>query len=163
MSGLFGPVSCKNRPNEPFVLAETTTYRLGDLTGAGNWVVLTFSAFDVNPLCTEGICSLRDTEYFQFEPDIELLGVSGDGVYSHQQFAEQHDINFPLLADTDTRVAEQYDVVREHYEGMKRVHQRAIYLVDPDRTIRFATAVDVDAPEDIELTPVLDVIRDRRE
>ena len=90
---------------------ETETYRLSDLTDAGNWVVLTFYAFDFNPICTEGICSLRDTEYFQFEPDMELLGVSGDGVYSHRQFAEQHDINFPLLADTDKRVAEQYDVV----------------------------------------------------
>lgn len=142
---------------------ETGTYRLSDRTDAGNWVVVTFYAFDFNPICTEGICSLRDTEYFQFEPDIELLGVSGDGVYSHGQFAEQHDINFPLLADTDKRVAEQYDVVREDYEGMKHVHQRAIYLVDPDRTIRFATGVDVDSPEDIDLTPVLDVIQDRRE
>jgi peroxiredoxin len=142
---------------------ETSTYRLSDLTDAGNWVVLTFYAFDFNPICTEGICSLRDTEYFQFEPDMELLGVSGDGVYSHHQFADQHDINFPLLADTDKRVAEQYDVVRADYEGKKHVHQRAIYLVDPDRTIRFVTAVDVDSPEDIDLTPVLATVRELRE
>ena len=141
---------------------ETDTYRLSDLTDAGNWVVLTFYAFDFNPICTEGICSLRDIEYFQFEPDVELLGVSGDGVYSHQQFAEQHDIDFPLLADTDKRVAEQYDVVREDYEGMKHVHQRAIYLVDPDREIRFVTAVEVDSPEDIDLGPVLATVRDLR-
>lgn len=142
---------------------ETDTYHLSELTDAGNWVVLTFYAFDFNPICTEGICSLRDTEYFQFEPDMELLGVSGDGVYSHHQFADQHEINFPLLADTDKRVAERYDVVREDYEGMKHVHQRAIYLIDPDREIRFVTAVEVDSPDDLDLAPVLEAVQSLRD
>ena len=45
---------------------------------------------------------------------------------------------------------------------MKHVHQRAIYLVDPDREIRFVTAVEVDSPEDIDLGPVLATVRDLR-
>ncbi|MFB6132149.1 MAG: peroxiredoxin family protein [Halanaeroarchaeum sp.] len=141
---------------------EVSTYRLSEITDAGNWVFLTFYAFDFNPICTEGMCSLRDTEFFQFEDDLTLLGISGDGVYSHQRFAEQHDINYPLLADTDKSVAEAYDVLREDYEGMKRVHQRAIYIVDPDRTIRFATGIEADSPADIELGPVLEAARQLR-
>lgn len=138
---------------------EVATYRLSEFTDAGNWVFLIFYAFDFNPICTEGMCALRDTELFGFEDDMVLLGVSGDGIYSHQRFADQHGINYPLLADTSKEVAEAYDVVREDYEGMKRVHQRALYLIDDERTVRFATAVEADSPEDIDLRPVLDELR----
>ncbi|MDY6819424.1 MAG: peroxiredoxin [Halobacteriales archaeon] len=135
------------------------TYRLSDYTDAGQWVLLTFYAFDFNPICTEGMCSLRDTEFFQFESDLGLFGISGDGIYSHQQFADQHDINFPLLSDTSKEVAEQYGVIKADYEGMKRVHQRALFLIDDSRTVRFTAAVDVNSPEEIDLKPVVEAIR----
>lgn len=138
------------------------TYTLGQFTDEGTWVVLTFYSFDFNPVCTEGMCALRDSEFFEFEEDLAVLGVSGDGVYSHQQFADQHTIGFPLLSDTSKEVAEDYDVVHGDYEGMKRVHQRALYLIDPDRRVRFATAVDVDSPEEIDLSPVVERVRSIR-
>jgi len=138
---------------------EADTYRLSEFTDAGSWVVLTFYAFDFDPICTEGMCSLRDTELFGFEDDLVLLGVSGDGIYAHREFADQHDINYSLLADTSKEVAEAYDVVREDYEGMERVHQRALYLIDDERTVRFATGVEADSPADIDLRPVLDELR----
>lgn len=41
-------------------------YRLSEFTDDGNWVLLTFYTFDFNPICTEGMCSLRDAEFFEF-------------------------------------------------------------------------------------------------
>lgn len=139
------------------------SYRLYDWIDAGNWVVLTFYTFDFNPICTEGACSLRDTAFFQFEDDLRLLGVSGDSVYAHQRFADQHHINYPLLADTDRTVGEQYGVVHdEPTEGMARAHQRSLFVIDSDRRIRLAVTVDADSPDDIDLAPLVDTIRELR-
>jgi len=133
---------------------ERSRYRLSDFTDDGRWVLLTFYAFDFDPICTEGMCSLRDAEFFEFHDDLVMLGVSGDSIHSHEQFAEQHDINYPLLSDTGKDVAEAYGVVREEHEGMRRVHRRAIFLIDDEQIVRFVAAIDADSPDDIDLNPV---------
>lgn len=139
------------------------TYRLRDWTDAGDWVVLTFYSFDFHPICTEGACSLRDTAFFQFEEDLALLGVSGDSVYAHREFADQHNINYPLLADTSRAVGEQYGVVLdEPREGMARAHERSLFVIDSDRRIRLALAVDAETPDEIDLEPLVETIRDLR-
>lgn len=141
---------------------ETETYRLSDYTDAGDWVILTFYAFDFNPICTAGTCALRDAEFLQFEEDLAILGVSGDGTYSHEQFAETHGMNYPLLSDTSKSVGEAYDVLHDSYEGMEEVHRRSLFLIDPDRQVRLAVGVDVESADDIDVAPLLDEIREIR-
>ena len=136
-----------------------STYRLSDFTDDGEWVFLMFYTFDFNPICTEGMCAIRDAEFFDLYRNLVPLGVSGDGIYAHERFAEQYDINYPLLSDTAKSVAEQYSVVREEYDGMRQVHQRAVFVVDDTRTVRFATIVDVESPDDIDLSPINDVLQ----
>ena len=139
------------------------TYRLSDYTDTGQWVFPMFYTFDFDPICTAGMCAVRDAEFFDLYEDLVPLGVSGDGIHSHEQFAAQHRINYPLLSDTAKDVGEQYGVVREEYEGMRQVHQRAVFVVDDTGTVRFATVVEADAPEDIDLGPINDVLHDLRE
>lgn len=134
-------------------------YRLSDYTDDGEWVLLAFYAFDFNPICTEGMCSLRDAEFFELYDDLAVLGVSGDGIHSHEEFAQQHNINYPLLSDTAKDVAEKYGVLNQEYNGMRRVHQRAIYLIDPSRTIRLSAEIQADSPDDIQLSPINEALR----
>ena len=136
-----------------------STYRLSDFTDGG-WVFLMFYTFDFNPICTEGMCAIRDAEFFDLYENLVPLGVSGDGIHAHEQFAEQYDINYPLLSDTGKDIAEQYGVVREEYDGMRRVHQRAVFVIDDTQTVRFATIVDVESPDDVDLSPINDVLQD---
>lgn len=146
-----------------FFDGEMETYQLSDYTDAGDWVVLTFYAFDFNPVCTAGNCALRDAEFLQFEEDLAILGVSGDGAYAHQQFSEQHNMNYPLLSDTSKRVGEAYDVIHDSYEGMEAVHQRSLFLIDPDRTVKLAVEVEVESADDIDVRPLVENIRKIRE
>lgn len=143
--------------------SDRDSYRLSDYTDDGQWVFLSFYSFDFNPICTAGMCALRDAEFFELYDDLVALGVSGDGLFSHEQFAEQHDINYPLLSDTGKDVADRYGVVRAEYEGMRRVHQRAAFIIDDSRTIRFVAVVDADSPDDIDLGPINDVLQELRE
>lgn len=145
-----------------FYEGEFGTYRLSDYTNAGEWVVLTFYAFDFNPVCTSGMCSLRDAEYLQFEDDLTILGVSGDGPYSHQEFAENHSINYPLLADTSRAVGDAYGVMLDDYEKSQHIHRRSAFLIDPERTVRLAVTVDAEDPEEISAEPLVEAIRAAR-
>ena len=52
------------------------------------------------------MCTLRDSEALSLLENTVVLGISTDGVYSHRAFAEKHRIDFPLLSDSDSRVAE---------------------------------------------------------
>jgi peroxiredoxin len=94
--------------------------------------------------------------------DFSLLGISGDGIHSHEQLADQHDINYPLLSDTAKDVAEQYGVVSEKYDGMRRVHQRAAFIIDDTQTIRFVAVIEADSPADIDLSEINDVVKELR-
>lgn len=106
------------------------------------------------------MCSLRDAEFFDIYDDVATVGVSSDGVYSHAEFADRHGIGFPLLSDTDRAVGAAYGAVDEEVDGMSRIHRRSVFLIDPDGTVRFSTAVEADSPDDVDLSPINDVLRD---
>jgi len=137
------------------------TYRLDDALGEGP-VVLAFYAFDFHPGCTEQLCSIRDLSWFDIDPDVSVFGISTDRVFSHRAFAEQHDIEFPLLSDSDGRVAEAYGVLRSELLGHRRVSKRALFLLDTDGTVQYRWVGD--DPEAVpSLTPLYEALEDRSE
>jgi len=76
----------------------------------GQRVILYFYPKDDTPGCTTQACGFRD-EYPQItEHNAVVLGISPDGVESHQQFKLKHNLPFTLLADPDHQVAEAYGV-----------------------------------------------------
>lgn len=159
---LGGGVTAPDFELEGVYEGEFDTYRLSEYTRDGKWVLLSFYAFDFHPVCTAGLRSLRDAVLSQFEDDFAMVGVSGDGVYSHRQFAEAYDIDVPLLSDTSKEVGDQYGVVHGEYEGMKRVHQRGTFVIDDERTVRLSISVDATTPEESELDPLVEAIRELR-
>ncbi|MCQ2201743.1 MAG: thioredoxin-dependent thiol peroxidase [Bacteroidales bacterium] len=52
--------------------------------------------------CTAEACSLRDHKEALASKGYTILGVSKDSASSHQKFIEKQDLNFNLIADTDT-------------------------------------------------------------
>ena len=96
-----------------FTLQDTqgNKVKLADLKGKK--VVLYFYPKDLTPGCTKEACGFRDHLPRFDKKDVAVLGVSADDVKSHQKFTEKYDLNFPLLADTDHKVAEMYGVWQE--------------------------------------------------
>ena len=97
------------------------------------WVVLYFYPKDETPGCTTEACEFRDN-IFEFKKiNAQILGVSLDDVASHQKFAENHNLPFPLLADTEGKASEAYGVKTKMF-GMT-VAKRQTFLIAPDGTI----------------------------
>ncbi|UCZ57283.1 thioredoxin-dependent thiol peroxidase [Desulfurispirillum indicum] len=79
---------------------------LGDLLGQK--VVLYFYPKDSTPGCTTQACGIRDNWSAISATGALLFGVSPDSTRSHRNFREKQSLPFPLLADTEHRLAEAF-------------------------------------------------------
>ena len=87
------------------------TVKLSELRGKP--VVLYFYPKDDTPGCTRQACDIRDA-WGEFErAGAVVLGVSPDDERSHVKFKQKYGLPFPLLADTDHAIAEEYGVWQE--------------------------------------------------
>lgn len=117
---------------ETFTLSETLTDRP---------VVLSFYIYDFSPICTEQLCELDDMEFFTFNEDVAVFGISTDGPFSHREFAKRNDLTYPLLTDKFGDVYEQYGISTATEDGEREL-TRGIVVVDSDCTVRYRWLAD---------------------
>jgi peroxiredoxin Q/BCP len=100
--------------------------------------VLYFYPKDDTPGCTKEACSFRDANHVMQQRGIVVLGVSKDSIKSHEQFADKYGLSFPLLADTETTVAQLYGAYGEktNYGRTYMGVLRKTFLVDKDGVVR---------------------------
>ena len=90
------------------------------------WVIY-FYPKDNTPGYTAQASRLRDGYDTLRNHGIKVLGVSADGVKSHDKFASKFDLPFALLADEDKEVINKFGVwgpkkfMGREYEGIHRV------------------------------------------
>ena len=73
-------------------------------------LILYFYPKDNTPGCTTQACNLRDNYALLLEQGFAIVGVSADPVKNHKKFETKFNLPFPLLADEDKAVSEQYGV-----------------------------------------------------
>ncbi len=101
----------------------------------GKWVILYFYPKDDTPGCTTEACAFRDAfEDFQ-KHDVVVLGISLDSIDSHKDFAQKHQLNFPILADTDAEVSKVYGAWALKLFNDKPGVKRETFLINPDGII----------------------------
>jgi peroxiredoxin Q/BCP len=127
----------EGKPAPDFELASDSgeMVRLSDLRGTP--VVLYFYPKDDTPGCTTQACGIRDA-WREFErAGARVYGISPDDEASHRRFREKYGLPFPLLADTDHRVAEAYGVwVEKRSYGKTRMGiERSTFVVGPDGNV----------------------------
>lgn len=112
-----------------------STVKSADLKGKP--VVLYFYPKDDTPGCTKEACAFRDRQAELAELGAVVLGVSPDDVASHKKFSDKFNLNFPLLADVDHKLAEKFGAWREKnmYGKVSMGVQRSTFLIDADGKI----------------------------
>ena len=124
-------------PAPDFTLTSDAGERVTLSALRGRPVVLYFYPRDDTPGCTAQACGIRDA-WGEFErAGAVVLGVSPDDEASHVKFKEKYDLPFPLLADTDHKVSEEYGAWGEKnlygktYMGV----QRSTFVIDADGNV----------------------------
>lgn len=92
---------------------------------------------DATSGCTAEACDFRDSMKRLTKLDVRVVGVSPDGVTSHEKFITKYDLNFPLVADEDHAFCEAFDTWKEKsmygrkYMGV----ERTTYIINPKGVI----------------------------
>lgn len=85
--------------------------RLSDFKGSK--LILYFYPKDSTSGCTAEACSLRDGYHELRKRGYAVVGVSVQDEKSHLKFIEKNQLNFPLIADTNNSLVEQFGVWAE--------------------------------------------------
>lgn len=98
----------------------------------GSNLVLYFYPKDDTPGCTVQACGLRDA-WDDLKARAAVFGVSADAPRSHRKFIDKFNLPFPLLADTDRKIVNDYGVwVEKTFMGRKHMGiERTTFVIDP--------------------------------
>ena len=106
----------------------------------GKWVVLFSHPADFTPVCTtEFVEFARRSEDFKGR-GAQLLGLSVDSVPAHIAWIRNIEghfgvkIDFPVIADLDTKVAQTYGLI--HPGASETATVRAVFIIDPQQKVR---------------------------
>jgi peroxiredoxin Q/BCP len=103
-------------------------------------VVLFFYPAALSPGCTRQACHFRDLGPEYDAAGAMRLGVSRDGVDRQREFADGHDLGYPLLADEAGEVATAYGVRRRLLTPVKR----ATFVVDRQQVVAEVITSELD-------------------
>ena len=116
----------------------------------GNWVsskdfrgkklLIYFYPKADTPGCTKQACSVRDSLDDLSVLNIAVVGISPDASEKQKKFEKKYDLNFPLLADTDRKVAEAFGTWGEKSMYGKKLMGiiRSSFLVDEEGKVMHA-------------------------
>jgi peroxiredoxin Q/BCP len=125
MSTTKHPLLGKSIPSITIHNQDDEACNVKKLTSKG-WSVLYFYPKDDTPGCTQEACDFRDNFSKLKKHRIQVFGVSPDPVKKHQKFIAKHELNFPLLADTEKELCESFKVWKlkkfmgREYMGVER-------------------------------------------
>lgn len=108
------------------------TLSLASLVGKRN-VVLAFYPADWSGGCTREVCTLRDNFTALGALNADVVGISGDYVFSHYEWAKFHNLPFRLASDHRHEVARKYDSFGE----ASGYNKRTVYVIDKSGKIGY--------------------------
>lgn len=111
--------------------------RLSDFKGQK--LVLYFYPKDNTSGCTAEACSLRDNYKELRRRGYAVVGVSVQDEKSHKKFIEKHELPFPLIADTENQLVEQFGVWAEKsMYGRKYMGTlRTTFIINEDGIVEY--------------------------
>jgi thioredoxin-dependent peroxiredoxin len=134
----------------PDFTAETTegTIRFHDWIGNG-WAILFSHPKDFTPVCTTELGYLAKLKPEFDKRGCKVIGLSIDSVDDHANWAKDIAetqgcaLNFPLIGDTDLKVAKLYDMIHPNASGtasgrtaVDNATVRSVFLIGPDKKIK---------------------------
>lgn len=128
-------------------------FRFSDYQG-DSWVILFSHPADFTPVCTTELAAFAQEKPFFEAKNTKLLGLSIDSIHSHLAWINNIQermsvtINYPIVADFDMRIAHIYGMMHPNESSTSTV--RALYFIDPKRTVRLILYYPVNIGRNIE-------------
>ncbi len=125
----------------PDFTAQTTegTINFHEFIGDG-WVVLFSHPKDFTPVCTTELGYMASIKPEFDKRNVKIIGLSVDPVNSHKEWSNDiketqgHAPNYPLIADSDRKVADLYDMI--HPNALDTLTVRTVFVIGPDKKVK---------------------------
>src|SRR2546423_1338548 len=116
------------------------SYSLADFKGRP--VVLAFYPAGWGPVCGDQMALYNEMLEEFATYSAQMLGISVDGEWCHQAFAEDRRIHFPLLSDFEPKgeVSRRYGA----YDTKSGTSQRALFVIDANGVVRWSYLSPID-------------------
>ena len=121
-------------------------FNIESVKGKKNLVIY-FYPKDDSPGCTKEACSFRDQFDVFKKYDALIIGISGQSVKSHLEFAKKHRLNYTLLSDDGNKVRKSFGVPTS-FLGL--LPGRVTYIVNKKGKVVFVFNSQMNAQKHIE-------------
>ena len=107
---------------------------------AGKWAVLFSHPRDFTPVCTTELGAVAKLKSEFEKRNTKVIAVSVDPLQSHQNWIGdinevcKTEVNFPLIADPDKKVADLYDMIHPNASDTATV--RSVFVIGPDNKVK---------------------------
>ena len=155
----------------PDFTAETTegTVKFHEWIGDG-WAVLFSHPKDFTPVCTTELGYMARLKPEFDKRNTKIIGLSVDSVDDHKRWipdieeTQNCTVNYPMIADTDMKVAKLYDMLHPNASGDTKSRTaadnatvRSVFIVGPDKKIKLMITYPMSTGRDFnEVLRVLD-------
>lgn len=110
---------------------------------ASKKLVIHFFPMAFTVVCTEQLCSSRDSFPFYAGLNTDVLAISVDSPFTLAKFKEENHFPFPLLSDFNKEVSRAYGAFYEDFVfGMKGVSKRAAFVIDENQRVVYAEVLE---------------------
>lgn len=121
-------------------------FEYDSVKGKSNLVIY-FYPKDDSPGCTKEACSFRDQFEVFKKADAQIIGISGQSVKSHFEFAKKHRLNYTLLSDEGNKVRKLFGVPTNFF-GL--LPGRVTYVVNKQGKVIFIFNSQINAEKHID-------------
>ena len=103
-------------------------------------LILYFYPKDSTPGCTTQATEFTSHLHEFDDLGYDIIGVSRDSVESHEKFITKYDLNIALISDTDEKLCQYFDVIKEKnmYGKISLGLVRSAFVFDKDGTLTHA-------------------------
>ncbi|WP_134090553.1 peroxiredoxin [Olivibacter sp. XZL3] len=105
-----------------------------------SWVVLYSHPSDYTPVCTTELGRTASLKQEFDKRNVKVLALSVDSIEDHHGWVkdindtQNVEVNFPIIADKDRKIAEAYGMIHPNASATATV--RSVYIIDPNKKIR---------------------------
>lgn len=105
-----------------------------------SWVVLFSHPADYTPVCTTELGTVAKLKPEFDKRNVKVIALSVDDVDSHKGWigdineTQQTNVNYPILADSDRKVSNLYDMIHPNANASLTV--RTVFIIDPNKKLR---------------------------
>jgi thioredoxin-dependent peroxiredoxin len=105
-----------------------------------NWGVLFSHPKDFTPVCTTELAEAARLKPEFDRRGVKIIGLSVDPTDSHAKWeqdieeTQKQRLNFPVLADADSKVSQAYGMI--HPKSDPKLTVRSVFIIAPDKKVR---------------------------